>query len=72
MLVLQGQLSLGTMLGLTLLGAGFLEPLAELVSTGLELQLLGSYMARISDVLDTPAEQQGPCQWLACVARPRG
>jgi ATP-binding cassette, subfamily B, bacterial len=58
-LVLQGQLSLGTMLGLTLLGAGFLEPLAELVSTGLELQLLGSYMARISDVLDTPAEQQG-------------
>jgi len=58
-LVLQGQLSLGTMIGLTVLGAGFLEPLAELVSTGLELQLLGSYMARLSDVLDTPAEQQG-------------
>ena len=58
-LVLQGQLSLGTMLGLIVLGAGFLEPLAALVSTGLELQLLGSYMARISDVLDTPAEQQG-------------
>ena len=58
-LVLQGQLSLGAMLGLAVLGAGFLEPLAALVSTGLELQLLGSYMARISDVLDTPAEQQG-------------
>lgn len=58
-LVLQGQLSLGTMRGLIVLGAGFLEPLAALVSTGLELQLLGSYMARISDVLDTPAEQQG-------------
>jgi ABC-type bacteriocin/lantibiotic exporter with double-glycine peptidase domain len=58
-LVLQGRLSLGTMIGLTLLGAGFLEPLAALVGTGLELQLLGSYMARISDVLDTPTEQQG-------------
>jgi ATP-binding cassette subfamily B protein len=41
------------------LGAGFLEPLAALVGTGLELQLLGSYMARISDVLDTAAEQEG-------------
>jgi ATP-binding cassette, subfamily B, bacterial len=59
LLVLQGQLSLGAMLGLTILGAGFLEPLGLLVTTGLELQLLGSYMARINDVLDTPAEQQG-------------
>jgi ATP-binding cassette, subfamily B, bacterial len=58
-LVLRGQLSLGTMLGLTMLGAGFLEPLALLVTTGLGLQLLGSYMARINDVLDTPKEQQG-------------
>ena len=57
-LVLQGQLSLGTMLGLTMLGEGFLGPLAALVTTGLALQLLGSYMARINDVLDTPAEQQ--------------
>ena len=31
-LVLRGQLSLGTMLGLTVLGAGFLEPLAALDS----------------------------------------
>jgi len=58
-LVLQGQLGLGTMLGLAILGTGFLEPLGLLVTTGLELQLLGSYMARINDVLDTPAEQQG-------------
>ena len=56
-LVLQGQLSLGAMVGLTVLGDGFLEPLAALVTTGLALQLLGSYMARINDVLDTPAEQ---------------
>jgi ATP-binding cassette, subfamily B, bacterial len=59
LLVLQGRLGLGAMLGLTVLGAGFLEPLGLLVTTGLELQLLGSYMARINDVLDTPAEQQG-------------
>ena len=30
-----------------------------LVATGLQVQLLGSYMARINDVLDTPGEQQG-------------
>jgi ATP-binding cassette, subfamily B, bacterial len=58
-LVLQGRLSLGAMLGLAALGTGFLQPLAGLVTTGLEIQLLGSYMARIGDVLDTPAEQQG-------------
>ena len=58
-LVIHGQLSLGAMLGLAALGAGFLEPLALLVTTGLEFQLLGSYMARINDVLDAPKEQQG-------------
>jgi ATP-binding cassette, subfamily B, bacterial len=58
-LVLHGRLSLGAMLGLTALGAGFLEPLTLLVNTGLEIQLIGSYMARINDVLDTPAEQDG-------------
>ena len=57
--VLSGDLTLGTMLALSALAAGFLEPLALLVTTGLQLQLLASYMARISDVLDTPKEQQG-------------
>jgi ATP-binding cassette subfamily B protein len=37
----------------------FLEPVAVLVTTGLQLQLLDSYMARINDVLDTPREQHG-------------
>jgi ABC-type bacteriocin/lantibiotic exporter with double-glycine peptidase domain len=45
------------MLALTALAAGFLEPLAKLVTTGLQLQLLSSYMARVNDVLDTPTEQ---------------
>jgi len=56
--VVSGDLTLGTMLALSALAAGFLEPLALLVTTGLQLQLLGSYMARINDVLDTPGEQQ--------------
>jgi ATP-binding cassette subfamily B protein len=57
--VLAGQLSLGTMLALSALAAGFLEPLAVLVSTAFQVQLLGSYMARINDVLDTLPEQHG-------------
>jgi ABC-type bacteriocin/lantibiotic exporter with double-glycine peptidase domain len=57
--VVAGYLSLGTMLAMSVLAAGFLEPLAQLVTTGLQLQLLGSYMARINDVLDTPVEQHG-------------
>jgi ATP-binding cassette, subfamily B, bacterial len=55
--VLNGDLSLGKMLALAALGAGFLEPLSTLVTTGLQLQLLGSYMQRINDVLDAPTEQ---------------
>src|SRR5205807_5823673 len=51
--------SLGTMLSAAALAAGFLEPLATLVSSGLQLQMLGSYMQRINDVLDTPREQHG-------------
>jgi ATP-binding cassette, subfamily B, bacterial len=56
--VLNGDLSVGRMLALAALSAGFLEPLATLVTTGLQLQLLGSYMDRINDVLDAPKEQQ--------------
>ncbi|MFN2464054.1 MAG: peptidase domain-containing ABC transporter [Candidatus Dormibacteria bacterium] len=57
--VLDGQLSLGTMLALSALSAGFLLPLGTLVGNGLQLQSLGGYLARINDVLDTPKEQDG-------------
>jgi ABC-type bacteriocin/lantibiotic exporter with double-glycine peptidase domain len=57
--VLAGHLTLGSMLALSALAAGFLEPLAALVATGLQIQVLGSHMGRINDVLDTPAEQHG-------------
>ena len=56
--VLQGDLSLGTMLALSALATGLLAPLSALVSTGVQLQLLGSYLERINDVLETPREQQ--------------
>jgi ABC-type bacteriocin/lantibiotic exporter with double-glycine peptidase domain len=57
--VLAGHMSLGTMLSAAALGAGFLGPLASMVSSGLQLQLLTSYMQRINDVLDTAPEQHG-------------
>ncbi|MBV9788267.1 MAG: peptidase domain-containing ABC transporter, partial [Chloroflexi bacterium] len=57
--VLAGDLTLGTMLALGALAAGFLEPLSQLVTVGLQAQSIGSYMERINDVLDTPKEQPG-------------
>lgn len=55
--VLNGNLSLGSMLALSALSTGFITPVGALVTTFLQLQLLGSYMERINDVLDTPKEQ---------------
>jgi ATP-binding cassette subfamily B protein len=57
--VVDGSISLGTMFSAAALAAGFLSPLSTLVSSGLQLQVLASYMERINDVLDTPREQYG-------------
>ncbi|HEX6491991.1 MAG TPA: peptidase domain-containing ABC transporter [Candidatus Dormibacteraeota bacterium] len=54
-----GRLTLGTMLGTVALANGFLRPISSLAATGVRLQAVGSYMERISDVLDTPQEQEG-------------
>jgi ABC-type bacteriocin/lantibiotic exporter with double-glycine peptidase domain len=54
--VLDGSLTLGAMLGLSALGAGFLDPVANLVATGMKLSQLQGYMERIEDVLETPRE----------------
>src|SRR5262249_21838534 len=56
-LVLDGGMTLGTMLGLSAVAAGFLGPLASLVGTATQLQLLTSYLERIDDVLRTPLQQ---------------
>jgi ABC-type bacteriocin/lantibiotic exporter with double-glycine peptidase domain len=55
--VLQGNLTLGTMLALNALAAGFLTPLSTLITNAFQFQLLGSYMDRLEDVLETPREQ---------------
>ena len=57
LLVLDGTMSLGTMLAVNALAIGFLMPLATLVESGLQFQLLGSYMERIDDVLSCKPEQ---------------
>ncbi len=56
--VIRGDLSLGTMLAVGALAAGFFAPLSTLVSTALQMQMLGSYFERIDDVLETPPEQE--------------
>jgi ATP-binding cassette subfamily B protein len=56
-LVLDGTLGLGAMLGLSALGAGFLGPLSALVGVAMRFQVLGSYLERIEDVMQTEPEQ---------------
>lgn len=56
-LVFSGELSLGSMLGICALAAGFLTPLGALVGVALQLQTLDSYLERIDDVMQTPPEQ---------------
>ena len=53
-LVLSGKLTLGTMLAFDALALGFLLPLSKLVDTALQLELMGRYLERLNDVLDTP------------------
>ncbi|WP_257459125.1 peptidase domain-containing ABC transporter [Archangium lipolyticum] len=57
LLVLEGKMSLGTMMGLNALAGALLVPLGNMVTTGSQLQLLRSYIERIDDVLDTPPER---------------
>ncbi|HYO13521.1 MAG TPA: peptidase domain-containing ABC transporter [Thermoanaerobaculia bacterium] len=56
--VLEGDLTLGTMLALSALATGFLEPLTQLVQIGFQIQLLGGYLDRIDDILEMPREQE--------------
>ena len=56
-LVLDGSLTLGAMLALNAVAIGFLGPLANLLGTATQLQLLSSYLERIDDVLRAPTEQ---------------
>jgi ABC-type bacteriocin/lantibiotic exporter with double-glycine peptidase domain len=57
LLVLNGDLTLGTMLAIGAVADGFLAPLGTLVTTTSQFQLLGGYVDRLDDVLDTAPEQ---------------
>lgn len=57
--VMAGDLTLGSMLAIAALAAGFLAPLSTLVRNASQFQLLGSYLERLDDVLSTPAEKGG-------------
>ncbi len=55
--VLEGNMSLGTMLAVVTLAMAFLGPLASLVSTAQQVQLVGAQLERIADVLEAKPEQ---------------
>ena len=55
--VLNGSMSLGTMLALNTLAVSFLIPLSSLAATGQQLQLVGAHLERIADVIKTEPEQ---------------
>jgi ABC-type bacteriocin/lantibiotic exporter with double-glycine peptidase domain len=63
-LVLNGSLSLGTMLAINALAASFLQPVGSLVLGAQRIQLAGAHLERIADVMQAKPEQD------LCDARP--
>jgi ATP-binding cassette, subfamily B, bacterial len=55
--VLNGSLSLGSMLAFNAIAIAILTPLATLVSNGQHLQLVGAHLERLADVLEAESEQ---------------
>ncbi len=55
--VINGTLDVGTMLALNALASAFLSPVASLVSSAQQLQIVNSHLERIADVLDAQPEQ---------------
>ncbi len=56
-LVVKGNMSLGTMMAVSSLAGGVFGPISSLVDSALQLQLLGGYLDRIEDVMETAPEQ---------------
>ena len=56
-MVLNGSISLGSMLAVNALAAVFLQPVASLVTSGQRLQLAGAHLERIADVMQAAPEQ---------------
>ncbi|GER81920.1 NHLP family bacteriocin export ABC transporter peptidase/permease/ATPase [Thermogemmatispora aurantia] len=55
--VLNGHLSVGTMLALNTLASAFLTPVASLVSSGQQFQILYAHLERLTDVTTAEPEQ---------------
>jgi HlyB family type I secretion system ABC transporter len=55
--VLDGSLTVGSMLALNALAASFLTPLSSLIATGQQLQLVRAHLDRVADVLHAEPEQ---------------
>jgi ATP-binding cassette, subfamily B, bacterial len=55
--VLDGEMSLGSMLSLNAIAGSFLGPLSGLVTTAMSLNLVRSYLERVNDVLQAEPEQ---------------
>jgi ABC-type bacteriocin/lantibiotic exporter with double-glycine peptidase domain len=56
-LVLRGELKIGVLWTISALAGSFLGPLQSLVSTAMQLQLMGSHIERLDDVFETAPEQ---------------
>jgi ATP-binding cassette subfamily B protein len=57
--VLNGSITLGTMVALLALAGAFFAPLGSLVSSGQQFQLVGANLDRITDVSEAQPEQPG-------------
>lgn len=57
--VLDGTMSLGTMLAFQAIAVQFLTPLSSIVTTGQQLQIAGAHLERITDVMQAEPEQTG-------------
>ncbi|HEX7166001.1 MAG TPA: peptidase domain-containing ABC transporter [Acidimicrobiales bacterium] len=55
--LLDGSMSLGTLLAIVTLGAAFLNPVASLVTTVLRFSVVYGYLQRMQDILATPRER---------------
>ncbi len=56
--VLDGSITLGTMVALTALAGTFLTPLSSVVTSGQRFQLIGAHLDRIADVTEAEPEQK--------------
>jgi len=57
--VLNGSITLGTMVALIALAGAFFAPLGSLAASGQQFQLVGANLHRISDVMEAELEQYG-------------